>query len=161
MAEKNTTSNLKTVAERFCVLGNQFTLSYELESLPEYHRPNIAFGEDGQAAGTDPRFDWGDTENRQAFIAWLEETDDGAGRSICSPRVTRVSVGDDSLTVEIERLVRPSFKDMDDYAAWCGCSSFEEAQCNYGDMPWASLRCSVKVAGSFESFARTLARHCW
>lgn len=64
--------------------------------------------------------------------------------------------------IQLGRTYKMSEADYDNYAAACGCETFEEAQCLYGDPMYTPLLINVKVRkGEIDHFVRRIAKYCW
>ena len=71
-------------------------------------------------------------------------------------------IGGKYVAVVFDRTYCMSSQDWEDYAAWCGASCPEEAQCNYGDPTPARKYFAVFLHGaSLDRLVQLVAKDCW
>ena len=72
-----------------------------------------------------------------------------------------VQDGEDSIIV-LSRSYNYTDEDLIDFAHWCGYETFEEAQCNYGDITGRYTYLGVRVKKSdLDNFVHEVAPYCW
>lgn len=73
-----------------------------------------------------------------------------------------VQDGKDTYIIVLSRSYDHTSEELIAYAHWCGYETFEEAQCNYGDITGRYTYLGVRVKKSdLDNFVHEVAPYCW